>query len=290
MSGPIIAVENEDQAQYWNGPSGTKWVDFQSQLDRALDPLGLIGVDIANPQPGEQVIDIGCGCGSTSLVLADRVGHHGHVLGVDISDPMLALARTRIQGRVQVEFNNADASVFEFPNGSADLMFSRFGVMFFRDPPKAFFNIRKGLKPGARMVFVCWRPLPLNGWMYVPLQSALSVIEPSPPPIPGEPGPFAFADDQLVRGILAQAGFEKITFTPIDQQMIIGQPGDSPETFKSAVDFALMFGPLGRRLAEMDRARVEAVRAAITQGLQAHRSSDGVKLPAAIWVVEAVSP
>jgi SAM-dependent methyltransferase len=287
MTQPRVADENLDQANYWNGPSGGKWVVGQAQIDAALEPLGQLGLTIADPKPGETVIDIGCRCGATSLSLGAKVGPTGRVLGLDISAPMLALARDRAADQSQISFECSDAGIFDLSNMAVDLVFSRFGVMFFRDPVKAFKNIRQALKPGGRMVFVCWRPLVENLWMHVPLQSALTVMPAPAPSPPFEPGPYAFADSGRVKSILTDSGFTDIRFDKGDLKLVLGPVGNLDEDFERAVDFAMTFGPLGRALAELDAAMIQQVRRAITQGLEPYRSVEGVKLPAAIWIVSA---
>ena len=290
MTQILVAEENQDQANYWNGPSGSKWVVGQAQIDAALEPLGQLGLAVADAKPGERVIDIGCGCGATSLSLGAKVGQPGRVLGLDISAPMLALARERAADLPQISFECSDAGIFDLSSVGADLVFSRFGVMFFRDPVKAFKNIRQGLKPDGRMVFVCWRPLVENLWMHVPLQSALTVMSAPPPSAPDEPGPYAFADSARVQLILTGAGFADIRFEKGDLKLSLGPSGNLDGDFVRAVDFAMTFGPLGRALAELDAAMIQQVRRAITKGLETHRSADGVKLPAAVWIVSALNP
>jgi SAM-dependent methyltransferase len=282
--------ENADQAAYWNGPSGTKWVDYQAQLDRNLDPLGQMAMDAVSSLAGKSVIDIGCGAGSTSLMLADRVGANGSVLGLDLSEPMLARAKIRAEGRANVSFIACDASAYDFGAVAADQLFSRFGVMFFRDPARAFTNLRRGLKPGGHLAFVCWRPMRLNAWMNEPLQAALTILPAPPPADPYEPGPYAFADDQRVAKILTEAGFADIDLSPRDHAMTIGPHGNSEADYDSAIDFAINFGPLSRMLGDVDAAMRARIRGAIGERLSTYRTEKGVVLPAAVWVVTARNP
>ena len=164
---------NAAQIQDWNAAVGRTWTQFQEQLERQLDPLGREALRALAPMPGEHILDIGCGCGATTLDLAVRVGPVGSVVGVDISVPMLDVARRRPRP--------ADAGAAEFlqldaqydPLGSVfDAAFSRFGVMFFSDPVAAFKNILTSLKHGGRLAFVCWRRLEENPWVRVPLEAA----------------------------------------------------------------------------------------------------------------------
>lgn len=271
---------NADQVAYWNAQAGETWATHQERLDRQIETLGAVAMAALAPRPGEGAIDIGCGCGQTTLALAGAVGPGGFVTGVDISRPMLAVARRRAASAANAAFLEADAQTHPFPPGAADAIFSRFGVMFFEDPSAAFANIRAALKPGGRLGFVCWRPFPLNEWMLVPLQAALALVPaPPPPPDPFAPGPFAFADADRVRGILEGAGFSEIAIEPHDAR-IGGNPLDE------AVDLALRVGPLGMLLRE-NPDRKEAVIAAVREALRPHEGPDGVMLNSATWIVTA---
>ena len=151
---------NAAQIEYWNATAGEAWAQFQDTLDRQVEPLGLAAMDALCPREGEHIIDIGCGCGQTSLALAARVRPTGSVVGVDISQPMLDVALRRPRSTdLEVGFRKLDAQTGELGHGLFDAAFSRFGVMFFGDPVAAFANIHASLKPGGRLAFVCWRPL-----------------------------------------------------------------------------------------------------------------------------------
>src|SRR6185503_11565956 len=184
---------NAEQIKYWNETAAPKWVEYQAVLDTQLEELGRLAMERARLVPGERVLDVGCGCGATTRALAARVGARGSAHGVDISAPMLARAAelTRAAGVGNVRFTNADAQTYAFEPGGADVLFSRFGVMFFTDPPAAFTNLRRALRPGGRVAFVCWQPLAENPWLLVPLSTAAQHIQLPPPPAPGAPGPFA---------------------------------------------------------------------------------------------------
>ncbi len=276
---------NADQIAYWNNSAGATWAALQDRLDRQIEPLGQRAMDAGAPKAGEQVLDIGCGCGQTSLELAQRVGPSGQVLGVDISEPMLEVARRRggEAGLANVSFLAADAQTRAFPPGGFDLAFSRFGVMFFDDPTAAFRNIAAALRPDGRLAFVCWRPLAENPWMGAPMQAALSLLPPMPPPAdPTAPGPFAFADPERLRGILAAAGLVDIDIAPHDQ-MIGGN--DLDET----VAMSLRVGPLGAVLRENPELK-DGVVGAIREALARHVTPQGVMLASATWIVTAKRP
>jgi SAM-dependent methyltransferase len=286
MPNLAAAGPNAEQISYWNEQAGPKWVARQALLDEQIAPLGLEAMQRAGVAPGERVLDVGCGCGETTLQLAEKVGPQGSVTGIDISAPMLARARARAaeRGLSAIRFLDADAQVAALPREAFDLVFSRFGVMFFADPVRAFANLRTGLAPGGRVGFVCWQGLRENPWIAVPLFAAARHVALPAPPAPGAPGPFSFADPERVRGILEGAGFAKLAIEPLVGELTLGGArGDLAQ----AVDFLLEMGPLAAALRETpgeERARVaEAVRAAIAP----HRTADGVRLGYAAWIVRA---
>lgn len=276
---------NAEQVRYWNEISGPKWVAVQDLVDALIAPLGELALLRAAPQPGERVLDVGCGCGATTLALARAVGPSGRVIGVDLSAPMLARARARIEaeGLQNVELRQADAQTAAFDASGFDLVFSRFGVMFFSDPPKAFENLRRALRPDGRCVFVCWQPIAKNPWMLLPTM-ALAQHVPLPTSDPSAPGPFAFADDARVRDILARAGFAAPRFESAPASLSIGR-GD----LDGATDFALAIGPAASALRESgaDEAMRATVRASVRAALKPHASELGVRLGATAWVVHA---
>jgi len=273
---------NAAQIDYWNAMAGETWARFQEQLDRQIAPLGLEAMRGLEPRPGERILDIGCGCGQTTVMLAQRVGAQGAVLGVDISRPMLDVARGRPvpAGAAQPAFREADAQSEHLGAATFDAAFSRFGVMFFADPAAAFANIRAALKPAGRLAFVCWRPYAENPWMRVPMEAAEPLLGPMAAPAdPNAPGPFAFADPDRVRAILAEAGFKGVSARPFDAQ--IGG-GDIEET----VSLTFRVGPLGRALAE-NRDRVPAVAEAVRRAVTPYATPSGVLMPSAVWIVQA---
>ena len=272
---------NAQQAIYWNEGAGPVWADLHAPLDRQLKPLGEAGMAVLAPEDGERILDIGCGAGDTSHALAAAVGPSGAVVGADISRLLLNVARTRSAALPGLSFIEADAQTFPFGTGAFDAVFSRFGVMFFADPTAAFINIRRALKPGGRLTFVCWRTPPENPFMGLPMAAALAHIPPPPPPEPGAPGPFAFADPEKVRGILSAAGFTDLIFTPHDTKIGSGD-------LETTLAMSLKIGPLGAMLRENPDKR-EVVIDAVREALSAHEGPDGVKLGAAVWIVSATA-
>jgi ubiquinone/menaquinone biosynthesis C-methylase UbiE len=274
-------IANTAQADYWNGRTGETWVEINRLLDMELEPLGRETQAALKPRPGERVLDIGCGGGDTSFDLARAVGPTGAVLGVDISRPLLDLAARRAEPLgLPVSFEAADAQVSDFRGGGFDAAFSRFGVMFFSGPEAAFANIRKALKPGGRIAFVCWRPAAENPIMTAPMQAVADILPPSAPSDPLAPGPFAFADPERVRRILGEAGFDSVEIRPYDTRT----GGWTPE---EALVIAQRIGPLGATLRENPDLRPK-VQDAVARELERHVDPDGkVRMAAAVWIVTA---
>jgi len=286
MSEAAIHADNSAQAEYWNGAAGQRWRDRQDHQDELLKPVSDRLIIAAEPKPGEKVIDVGCGCGATTIDFARRVAPGGQVLGLDISEPMLARARERTPPNPPARFVAADATVHDMAPGSADLVVSRFGVMFFADPALSFANLRRGLRPDGRLVFACWREARQNPWMIVPLREAAKHAPPLPEMGPEDPGPFAFADEARVRRILNKAGYADIVVTPhdLDLDIAIGRGLDA------AVEGALAIGPTSRMLDGQSEAVRAAAAADIRAALAARMVGDSVPLGAAIWIVTARKP
>src|SRR5712671_7921249 len=148
---------NADQIAYWNGPGGQHWTERQQVQDILLAPVSDILIDRAKPRAGERIVDVGCGCGATTIAFAQRVGPAGHVFGIDVSAPMLARARQMAPAGIPVDFVLADATVYPFDSENCDLMVSRFGVMFFAQPAVSFANMRRALRRPGRLTFACCR-------------------------------------------------------------------------------------------------------------------------------------
>ena len=281
MSQTAVAPSNDAQIDYWNTSAGETWARHQEQLDRQLEGLGLEAMRVLAPQTGQRILDIGCGCGETTLELAAHVGPSGAVVGVDISEPMLAVARRRDPpaGVVRPAFRNLDAQTADLGHAAFDGAFSRFGVMFFADPAAAFANIRAALEPGGRLAFVCWRAFQDNPWMREPMAAAAPLLPPLPPVDPIAPGPFAFADDGRVRAILTDAGFTGVAVDPFD----VNIGGSSLE---ETVNLTLRVGPLGRVLRELPH-MADSVVGAVRAAIQPYESEGRVLMPAAAWIVSA---
>lgn len=276
---------NAKEIAYWNGANGRKWVRFQESMDRMLHPLSREAMDTAGIAEGQSVLDVGCGCGGTSLDLARRVGSAGSVTGIDISTEMLAraVARAAAEPDLPLRFLNADASV-ETWTELRDHAFSRMGVMFFRDPVASFANIRRALKPGGRFTFVCWGDRARNPWRSIPMAVAKQHIELPAPPPPDEPGPFAFAEGDRVRRIFADAGFSEVCVDALECDLLLG------DTVEGAAEHAVQLGPLGNVLREAPEDVQARVADEMREAMTPHLQTDGVRLRASCWLATAVAP
>jgi SAM-dependent methyltransferase len=271
---------NADQARYWGNAGGHAWVEFQATLDAALAPINAVLLARAAPAEGERVLDIGCGAGVTALAIAERVGTQGRVVAADISPVMLARAveRTPPSFASRIEFIEADAQVHPFPPGHFDLLVSHFGTMFFAEPVAAFVNLRRALKPGARMHLAAWGPLDGNPWFTIPRDAAVARLGAPPPVPPTAPGPFAFSDIGYVIDILRRSGFAAPVGEAVSLQL------EPPGSDADAARLATSIGPASRIMAAMDGSPEDgdAIRQATAASFAPYWNGVGVRVPAVI--------
>lgn len=281
-----MPTDNAEQIEYWNSKVGDTWARMQDRLDLAFTPVTAALLSLAAPQPGEDVLDIGCGTGETTLALALAVGDAGSALGLDISEALLARARQRAEELVsEADFRNADAAVFNEEAGF-HLIVSRFGVMFFADPVAAFANLHALAAPGGRLVFACWQPPADNLWATLPMTALGHLLPPPAPADPLAPGPFAFADPERVHAILSAAGWHDPTFHDVPFAMVIG---DSDDPMAEAVKFNLRIGPAARAIRDAGAEAEAAAPAALAAALAPYLDNGAVALPGAVWLVTARS-
>lgn len=267
-----------DQAQYWNEDGGRRWVDNIERVEHMLEPLSARLLALAAPQPGERVLDVGCGGGRTSADFATRVGADGAVVGLDVSAVILDVARARYATRTNLRFELGDAATL--PLTGHDLVTSRFGVMFFPEPVTAFANLRRALKPDGRLAFICWRSLDENPWMADCARAAFTVLPRPEPTPPGAPGPFAFADGERLRGILGAAGYAAVDIRPHDETLDLGTPDE-------ALDQMTRMGPAAAPYGAADAATRAATARAIRAALEARIVNGRVLMPSGTWLVTA---
>jgi len=284
------ASPNAEMIRYWNEGAGPAWVAMQERLDVQVGPLGASALERASVTAAERVLDVGCGCGGTTLEIAGTVGERGGVVAVDVSAPMLARARERAAAAglgERIDWRCEDAQTAPFAEAAFDCLYSRFGVMFFADPKAAFANLRRALRPGGRLVFVCWQARERNPWMTVPALAAMQYVAFPPPPPPDAPGPFAFADPTRVRGLLEAAGFGAIEHEPLERPMQLGGGGT-----EEALELFLAVGPVGQALREAQAGPEQRARVleALREAFERFRTPRGVEAPAAAWIVSARRP
>jgi ubiquinone/menaquinone biosynthesis C-methylase UbiE len=275
--------KNADQIAYWNGPTGQRWTDRQAIQDILLAPAAQILIERAGPKVGERILDVGCGCGATTIALAERVAPTGFVLGIDISEPMLARARERAPKSLPLSFVLADATVYPFDPQDFDLLVSRFGVMFFAEPAVSFANLRRALRPRARLTFVCWRDPRENPWMTMPLQAIYQHVPKLPQLGPEDPSPFAFASEERVRRILSEAGYRDIALERCDLSIDIA----NGRGLEGAVDTAMNVGPASRALEGHPPEVRTAATNSVRELLAPHVRGQSLPLPGSIWAVTA---
>jgi ubiquinone/menaquinone biosynthesis C-methylase UbiE len=274
---------NADQIAYWNGPGGQHWTERQQVQDALLAPVSDILIDRAKPGAGERIVDVGCGCGATTVAFAQRVGLSGHVLGIDISAPMLARARQIAPAEMPVDFVLADATIYPFVSATFDLLVSRFGVMFFAEPASSFANMRRALRPSGRLAFVCWREPRDNPWLMLPLQAAYQHAPKLPQLGPEDPGPFSFASEARVRRILSEAGFSRIEMERCDLSLDVA----TGRGLDAALETALEIGPASRALEGQPPDIRAAAANSIREALTPFAKGQAVPLPASFWIVTA---
>jgi SAM-dependent methyltransferase len=283
-----VSIANTDQAERWNaGEDMAHWITNQARYDRMNEPFTALILAAAAVRPGNRVLDVGCGCGGTTLAAA-RLIAPGQAVGIDLSGPMLARARADAEaaGLGNAVFEQGDAQVHPFEPGRFDAVISRFGTMFFADPVAAFANIRSATRPAGRLVFACWQPLAANQWLLVP---GAALAEHVPPPAgfgSGDgPGMFAFSDPDRIRQILAAAGWDDIEITSEHVSILVGGGG----SVEDALEF-LRTGSMGRTmLAGADAGTVDRAVASVRAALAPYADAEGVRLGAAVWLVQAMA-
>ncbi|WP_206245071.1 class I SAM-dependent methyltransferase [Novosphingobium terrae] len=278
------------QVSDWNGTSGQRWVDHQTRLDAMLALFGEAAITAAAPRRDEAILDIGCGAGTTTRALADHVGPQGRVLGLDISQPLIERARSLTADQPAIAFELSDAARAELPSQGFDLLFSRFGVMFFDNPAATFAHLRLALKAGGRLAFVCWRGAAENDWVRLPMGAIKGLVPAAPPPDPEAPGPFSFGAADRITRILAAAGFANIACAALDHAIPFGKGASREEALDDAVRMAFEVGPLSRALAEQPPEIQEQAAAAVRKACATRPGDTAIMFEGAAWVVTARNP
>jgi SAM-dependent methyltransferase len=278
------SIANTAQHEYWNTVAGPRWVGLGGFVERRMRSVNDLLLTRSEVAAGETVLEIGCGTGAATVPFAEAVGERGRVVGVDISEPMLAGARKRIaeSGLGNVTLLQADAQVHRFEAGNFDLITSRFGVMFFADPVAAFSNFLPAARRDGRLYFVCWAPLEENRHWLIAYEVALRHLGPPAPTPPHMPGPLAFSDPGYVRSILESAGFGDIVIDRETPDII----GSTPE---EEAEHACIMGPPARLIDEKkpDDTVRETIKREMREAFAGYASNGPMLLPSTVFLVTA---
>lgn len=276
------------QLEDWAGEMGLKWLASLSLFEEMIAPIGNALLARADYQPGETVIDVGCGGGGTTIAIAQEVTNSGRAMGIDISPDLIATAqeRARESGLANVGFTCSDAGIAQLSGAPYDRLFSRFGSMFFEEPQIAFLHLHSLLKMGARIDLAVWGPPRENLWMMEMMGVVKNHVE-VPRAVPRAPGPFAFEDLQYLEEILSSSGFSEMDVTAYEGLQPFGGSGASPE---QAVAFAMTSMAAGRLLREAGDAVFEAASQEMTELFaRYHIPGEGVMMRGKAWFVSALA-
>jgi SAM-dependent methyltransferase len=277
-----ISADSE-QAKLWNGPSGQAWIDLQDALDRALQPIEDLLVDAVAAQSAQQVLDVGCGTGATTLAIARQLATRGRCVGIDISNPMIAVARSRAEREgSRAQFACADAQTHAFEPAAFDSLVSRFGVMFFDAPVRAFANLRRAANADAAMHFVAWRSAAENPFMTTAERAAAHLLPALPARQPDGPGMFSFADRVRMQSILQESGWTAIDIRPIDVTCTMSE--------NDLARYVARLGPVGRALREADEPTRARVTATLHEAFAPYVHAGVARFTAACWMIGARAP
>ena len=278
--GPEYRGGNSEQARYWSEEGGPNWVREEVAYDLMLRPFNEILIDALQPQAGERILDVGCGFGSTAIAAA---AHGAVVHGVDISPPMIQRAQERAEAAgVRAMFAVGDAQE-DALGGPYDAITSRFGIMFFADPVRAFRNLATAARPDGRLVFMCWQSIERNPWMSSAADVLRGLLDDPPPPPPPGAGPFAFGDAQFVDRVLGDAGWTGRTIAPFETRARMG----GHDGVQGAVNQTLSSSAARALLALGDATLRDRAAAILTEQFKSLSRDNVVSFPAAAWLVTA---
>ena len=276
--------KNIKQRQFWSGAGGDVWVNKQREMDIMLNPLGDRVIERLDLKSDAKIIDIGCGCGATTLEIAKKITQ-GEILGVDISEPMLdkATETAKEMSLSNISFEVKDVQVDVMPQNYFDIAFSRFGVMFFEDPFEAFKNIHSSLKEDGLLSFVCWQNASLNPWQSLSIQVIKEFLD-LPAPAPKSPGPFAFEDKTYLEDILRESGFKGLEILDNQEDIVMF----SGKSIREACEDYLTINPVVTEMLKNSKPQLtEEILEALVIKFSNFHQNDGLLFPSATWIVTA---
>ena len=276
---------NATQAKNWHGRDGARWARHKAPHDAMLAPLTEKAFDAVGFVPGQRVLDLGCGSGTTTFEIARRIAPSGLVIGIDISKTLLALGREQAAAEpdLRIKFEFADIETHKFAVASFDVAFSRIGVMFFSNPATAFANVHRAMIPGSQLAFVCWRKVRANTWASVTLDIARRHVEMPPRPGLEDPGPYSFRDPERVHRILTEAGWSEIAIVELDADAYMGADLDE------ALANCLTVGPIANQVLAAPENTRTAIATELRSVLPEYVTKRGVIMHAATWFVTATA-
>lgn len=267
-----------EQSKLWNGLGGNAWVDAQALLDHMFKPLEDLLVKEVISRSALRVLDVGCGTGATTLALARLLGAHGRCLGIDISEPMLALARTRAErAGLPASFIRADAQTYTFEPAAFEMIVSRFGVMFFDDAVRAFENLRRAAANDGVLRLIAWRSGAENSFMTAAEHAAAPLLPGLPPRQENAPGQFGFANADRVHTILDESGWADIEVRPIDIACTLPQ--------RDLTRYVTRLGRVGLFLQDADEATRARVIETVLPAFDPYVHGEDVRFTAACWMI-----
>ncbi|MFB9904104.1 class I SAM-dependent methyltransferase [Allokutzneria oryzae] len=271
-----VDPSNAEQLSDWNGDQGAFWTERADRFNEGVAAYHGHFFDTAAIEATDTVLDIGCGSGQTTREAARRATA-GSALGVDLSSPLIELARSlAAEERVaNATFLQADAQIHPFPAESFDVAVSRHGAMFFGDPPAAFANIARALRPGGRLVLLTWQPMRHNEWIRT-FRSTFAAGRELPTPVPR---PGALNDPDLVRDLLGAAGFSDVRLRGVSEPMYFGRDVEDAREF--------VLGQFGWMLRELDVDSRDRALDELRTSLAEHATERGVFYGSAAWLIEA---
>lgn len=289
MSTAETSASGNEFVDFWNEILVPKFIKYRHIIVGGLTHHSEKVFPSLEVKPGDSVVDVGCGFGDTAILLAQRVGASGSVLGLDCCSAFLEIARAdaKAAGADNVSFVEADAQSYAF-EPMHDFCFSRFGTQFFENPVQGLRNMRGSLRPGGVMTMIVWRTIDDNPWLGLPKEIVLRYLPP-----PGEdartcgPGPFSMANQEMVTKQLEIAGYTGIAFERIDAPLVVGR------TPQDAVDFQIALGPAGevfREAGDEALSRQDEITSALKAELARYETPEGIVMGSSSWMISARNP